>query len=365
MSTTAENSNIAELSADAFAERLFGSALGAFETFSVYVGERMGWYRSLADDGPATSAELAARTGCQERYVREWLEQQAVYDILVAVGGGADRSFELPPAAREVLLDEHSLVHLGPLPRIFAAIGANLPQLMQAYRVGGGVSWDDLGDNARESQAALNRPWFEGQLSTAIAGVPAIHDILSRPGARIADVGCGAGWSTIGLAKAYPGARLEGFDVDGPSVDMARLNAGEAGVGDRVVFHHTGGEHLATMPGEFDAAFAFECVHDMPHPVDVLAAMRGAVRPDGAVVIVDENVADEFTAPGDEVERFMYGCSVFVCLPDGLSAPDSVGTGTVMRRGIVEDYAARAGYAGVSVLPIEDFSFFRFYRLLA
>ena len=119
------------------------------------------------------------------------------------------------------------------------------------------------------------------------------------------------------------------------------------------------------MPDEFDAAFALECVHDMPHPVDVLAAMRTAVRPDGAIVIVDENVADEFTAPGDEIERFMYGCSVFICLPDGLSAPDSVGTGTVMRRSVVEEYARQAGYARVGVLPIEDFSFFRFYRLVA
>lgn len=362
MSTIAEHQTV---TADLFAERLFTSALASFEVFSVYVGERMGWYRSLADEGPATSRVLAARTGCHERYVREWLEQQAVYGILDVHAAGADagdREYAIGPAQREVLLDETSLSHLGPLPRMFAAVGANLDNLMTAYRDGGGVSWDDLGDNARESQAALNRPWLEGQLGSALAGVAEIDAILSRPGARVADVGCGGGWSTIGLARAYPNARFEGFDVDGPSVEMARRNASAAGVDDRVVFHHIGGEHLASTPDEFDAALALECVHDMPHPVEVLDAMRTAVRADGAVIIVDEAVADDFSAPGDEIERFMYGCSVFVCLPDGMSAPGSVGTGTVMRRGVVESYAARAGFAGVEVLPIEDFSFFRFYR---
>jgi predicted O-methyltransferase YrrM len=363
MSTAVENPTVAQVSADAFAERVFGSVLGAFEILSIYVGERMGWYAALAEAGPLTPDELAERTGCQERYAREWLEQQAVYGILTAAGDPPERTFTLPAGVEEVLLDGRSLAYLGALPRMFAAAGMAMPQLLDAYRNGGGVSWDDLGDDARESQAALNRPWFEARLSGALAEVSDVHAILARPHARIADVGCGAGWSTIGLARAYPNARFEGLDVDGPSIEMARRNAAEAGVADRVVFHHVGGEHLATMPDQFDAAFALECVHDMPYPVEVLAAMRQAVRDDGAVIVVDENVADEFTAPGDEIERFMYGCSIFVCLPDGMSAPDSAGTGTVMRRGIVDGYARQAGFSGVSVLPIEDFSFFRFYRL--
>ena len=142
--------------------------------------------------------------------------------------------------------------------------------------------WRELGRPRRQRSrvaGCTEPPWFEGQLSGALAGVSGDPDVLARPEARIADVGCGAGWSTIGLAKAYPNARFEGFDVDGPSIEMARRNAEEAGVSDRVVFHHIGGEHLATMPDEFDAALALECVHDMPHPVDVLAAMRTAVRP--------------------------------------------------------------------------------------
>jgi hypothetical protein len=101
----------------------------------------------------------------------------------------------------------------------------------------------------------------------------------------------------------------------------------------------------------------------MPRPVEVLAAARRAVRPDGHVVVMDEAVADEFTAPGDELERFMYAASLFVCLPDGLSSPPSRGTGTVMRHGVLDGYAREAGFEGAEKLPIEDFGFFRFYRL--
>src|SRR5699024_5371576 len=116
-------------------------------------------------------------------------------------------------------------------------------------------------------------------------------------------------------------------------------------------------------PGGYDAAFAFECVHDMPRPADVLAAVREAVTDDGVVVVMDERVADEFTAPGDPVEQLMYGFSLFVCLPDGLSSSPSVGTGTVMRTSALTEIAQQAGFAGADVLPIEDFGFFRFYQL--
>ncbi|MFF2620732.1 class I SAM-dependent methyltransferase [Oerskovia jenensis] len=374
--------------ADEFAERLFASALGALDVFSVYLGDRLGWYRSLATDGPATSAELAARTGTQERYAREWLEGQAVAGVLTVAPGhapsaepttqpdrppkgepppsgtpdGAERRYALPPGPAEVLTDEHSLAYLGPLPRLFAAVGRTLDELLDAYRDGGGVSWGRLGADAREAQADLNRPWFEHELAAALGRVPDLHAILSRPSARVADVGCGAGWSTVALALAYPQARFDGYDLDAPSVEMARANAEAAGVTDRVRFRVA---DAANLPPDvpLDAAFAFECTHDMPRPVEVLSAVRQAVLPDGAVVVMDEAVAEEFTAPGDDVERLMYGFSQFVCLPDGLSSAPSVGTGTVMRPATLERYALDAGFERIEVLPIEGFSFFRFYRL--
>ncbi len=353
-----------ELTADSLAERLFMSTLGAMEILSVYVGDRLGWYKSLAAEGPATYTELADRTSTHPRYAQEWLEGQAVLGILTtdAAQAAADRRYELPAAVVEVFTDETSLAYLAPVGRAVAAIGQQLPNLLDAYRGGGGVSWEQLGDDMREAQAAFNRPWFDQQLGEALAGVPEVHDLLSRPGARILDVGAGGGWSSIALARAYPEAAITGVDVDAPSVEMAQRNAEQAGVGDRVSFRLADASGLGES-GAYDAAFFFECVHDMPRPVEVLAGVRAAVKPDGAVIVMDEGVADEFTAPGDELERFMYGFSMFVCLPDGMSSEPSVGTGTVMRRSTMEKYAAEAGFTGVDVLPIEEFSFFRFYRL--
>ncbi len=359
--TTLTNETV---SADVFAERLFGSALSAMEALSVYFGDQLGWYRALALDGPLTAAGLAAATGTDERYAREWLEQQAVYGILsteVSQPAG-ERRFELAPGPAEVLTDQSSLAYLAPVSRFIVSAASRMPELLEAYRSGGGVSWQQFGDDARTAQADLNRPWFEHELPGRLASVPHLHAILSRPGARIAEVGFGAGWASIALARAYPQARFDGYEVDEPSVEMARRHAAEAGVAGRVTFHLVDGEDIGER-GAFDAAFAFECVHDMSQPVDVLAAVRASVRPGGPVVVMDEAVGESFTAPGDDLERFMYGCSIFICLPDGRSHAPSAATGTVMRPATLEAYAREAGFSSVDILPIEDFSFFRFYEL--
>jgi SAM-dependent methyltransferase len=365
VTTQPENAATSGPTAEQFADRLLTSMLGAYECLSVYAGDRLGWYRSLAADGPASPAELAVRTGTNERYAREWLEQQAVVGILTPeptdpTGDGP--RFSLPAGAAEVLTDETSLAYLAPLPRLLAAPAGQLPALLTAFRHGGGVGWNALGTDAREAQADLNRPWFGSPLADALSSVPDVHDRLARPGTRIADVGCGAGWSSIGLARAYPDATVEGFDVDAPSIDMARANADAGGLSDRVRFSVADGATLAA-DDTFDAAFAFECVHDMSNPVEVLAAVRQAVKSDGLVVIMDEAVAEEFTAPGDDLEQIMYGFSLFVCLPDGMSTEPSAATGTVMRPATLAAYGRQAGFDRLEVLPIEDFGFFRFYRL--
>jgi SAM-dependent methyltransferase len=153
-----------------------------------------------------------------------------------------------------------------------------------------------------------------------------------------------------------------GYDVDAPSVEAARAHAEAAGVGDRVTFRLVDGSEPAP-PGGHDLVTFFECVHDMPDPVGVLREARRLVTDDGTVLVMDERVAERFPGRGDEVERLMYGYSLLICLPDGLSHPGSVGTGTVMRPDTLRRYAVEAGFAGIEVLPIEHDTF-RFYRLV-
>lgn len=349
------------ITAEEFADRLFRSALGTVEVLSIYLGDRLGWYRALAEGGPATAEDLTARAGGATRYAKEWLEQQASYGILTVTGDGR---FALPNAAAEVLTDTGSLNYLAPLARMFSAAAIQLPALLAAYRTGGGVGWAQFGTDMRESQADMNRPWFEHALSGALASAADLDSVLRRPGARIADIGTGAGWSAIALARAYPEAKVDGFDIDGPSIDLAKANAREAGLGDKIGFQVADAAGLASQPEPFDAAFAFECVHDMPHPVEVLAGIRAAVRPGAPVIVMDEAVRDFFEAPGDDTEKLMYGFSTLVCLPDGMAHEGSVGTGTLMRIDTLRGYARAAGFADVEVLPIEDFGFWRFYKLV-
>ncbi|WP_040838844.1 class I SAM-dependent methyltransferase [Nocardia brevicatena] len=351
--------SVGAVTAEQFAERLVTAALGTIDILAVHLGDRMGWYRTLAERGPLNSAELVEYGLGRERYAREWLEQQAAAGILTA---HSDGRFELPAGAAEVLTDPDSLNYLAPLARMLAAAAVQMPALVRAYRKGGGVDWATYGIDMREAQSDMNRPWFQRRLADDLAGIATVHERLRRPGARVADIGFGGGWSSLALAEAYPDLRVDGYEVDAPSVEMATLHAYAAGVSDRVRFQRA---DAATdlQAGGYDLVFAFECLHDMPRPVEVLVGARRALRPGGSVIVMDEAVAEKFRAPADEVDRLMYGFSLLICLPDGLSHPGSVGTGTVMRSDTLRRYAREAGFAGVEVLPIEDFGFWRFYRL--
>ncbi len=352
---------------DALAERLFGALLGAIDIQNVYLGDRLGLYAALADGGPTTSTELASRAGIAERYAREWLEQQAVGSIIDCddTSAAADaRRYTLPPEYAEVLLDPDSRSHLVPAVRMIVAASQQLPALMEAYRSGGGVGWARYGPDMSEGQEGGNRPFYVHEMGEWIAaGLPEVHARLGEAGAKVADIGCGGGWSTISIARVYPQVEAHGFDLDEPAIERARANAEAAGVADRVTFHSVDPRE-AGPAHRYDLVTAFECIHDMPHPVPVLATMRAIVDEGGAVMVMDEGVAESFTAPGDDLERLMYGFSTLVCLPDGMAHPDSVGTGTVMRPSTMDAYARDAGFSRTEILPIEA-GFWRFYRLHA
>jgi SAM-dependent methyltransferase len=348
-------------SADALAERLFGAALGALELFSVYLGVELGLYAALDRHGALTPDELAERAGIAPRYAREWLEQQAVAGLLEVRDAGARRCALAPDHAR-VLARPGDPAHVAPFAHMLAGIGGVLPEVAEAYRTGGGVPYERYGVEFRHGQGHINRPAFTHELPREwLAAMPdVVARLRSAAAPRVADVGCGQGWSAIAIADAFPNALVDGYDADPGSIADARRHASQAGINGRLRFAE--GDAAALAGGPYDLVLILETLHDLPRPVDALRAARAATAPGGAVLVVDERVADRFTAPGDEVERMMYGWSVTHCLPTQLVDRPSAALGTVMRTATVRDCAREAGYAGLDVLPVEN-EFFRLYRL--
>jgi len=351
---------------DALVGRLFEAILGSMDLLCLYVGDRLGLYKVLADDGPLTSSGLASAAGIHERYAREWLEQQAATGILevdAADADAPDRRYSLPAGHDEALLDERSLNYAAPFGKLIVAAGRPIDDLLTAFRTGGGVPYADYGVDLAEGQAAFTRPMFESQLGSEwLPSVLPVHErLLTEPAARVADVACGCGWSSIAIANAYPLVEVDGIDLDTVSIAKARENLAGSGVEDRVVFHERDAADPA-LAGRYDLVTIFEALHDMSRPVDVLGTLRGMLADSGSVIVGDERTEAAFTTPTTDLERLYYGFSVLHCLPVGMVGADPAGTGTVMRTETVERYARAAGFTGFEVLPIEH-EFWRFYRL--
>ena len=348
---------------DALVERMASNAVAAFDLFSVYLGDVLGLYQALADKGPLTSAELGEAAGIHERYAREWLEQQAASEFLEVDLDGDGPRFRLPAGHDEALLDVSSLNYVAPMARSVLASVLPVEKLLDAFRNGGGVPYADYGEDMHEAQAAFTRPLYEHLLGTEwLPAVPEIHQRLEAdPPARVADIACGQGRSSIAIARAYPKVGVDGIDSDRASIEAARENLAGSGVEDRVTFHDRDAAD-AELAGRYDLATIFEALHDMSYPVDVLRAARNLLADGGLMLIGDERTEDTFTAPASETERLYYGFSVFHCLPVGMIGEGAAGTGTVIRPDTVKRYAEEAGFSSCEVLPIEN-DFWRFYLL--
>lgn len=347
----------------AFAESIFGSALATMETTLVHLGLRLGLYEALRGNS-CTPSELAAAATVDTRYAREWLEQQAAAGNLTVDDPSAhedDRRFTLPEEHAIVLLDREHPAYSGAMADVVAPIISSLDLLADAFGTGAGVPYAAYG--LHDMQAAFSRPMFANDLvSTWIPALPEVQSKLEAgEPVRVADFGCGEGWACIYVAEAYPNAVVDGFDLDDASIAAARKHAADRGVGDRVRFEVQDVTE-ESFTGTYDLVMATEVIHDLADPVDALAAMRRMTRDGGSVLIVDENAAETFDAPADEIQRLLYAFSVIHCLPAGRTHERSAATGTVMRPSTFEGYARAAGFATVDTLPVEH-DVFRFYRL--
>jgi 2-polyprenyl-3-methyl-5-hydroxy-6-metoxy-1,4-benzoquinol methylase len=348
----------------ALADRLFQDAVGALELYTVYLGERLGLYRALADHGPATSSELAGRTGTAERYVREWLEHHAASGLLEVDdprAGPLARRYRLPPEHAPVLVDTDDVRYQAYMGVDLVRAGRPLPQLVEAFRTGDApprLPWEP------EGRAEINRALFLNLLGKQwLPQIPQIDRRLrAEPPARVADIGCGTGWSSISMARAYPRIAVDGFDLDPDVVVAARANAAQAGVADRVRFAVADASDQSG-DGRYDLVTIFEALHDIARPVDALRAARAMLGDAGSLLVADELVADEFTAPASVLDRYSYGWSVVSCLPAVMGDPATAATGAVMRPATLRRYATEAGFGATEVLPVET-GVWRLYRLV-
>lgn len=335
---------------------------------AVYVGDRLGLYRMLAADGARTSAELAAAARLSERYVRERLEQQAASGILDVDDARADagaRRYSLPPGHDEALVGDASLNCIAPIGQLVVACAKPLDAVLDAFRSGEGVAYADYGSDLHEGQARFTRPMFEALLADEWLGAvaPVRDRLLADPPARVADVACGEGHSSLAIARGYPKVRVDGIDADRASIAAARRHLAAGGLDDRVAFHlrDAADEELA---GRYDLVYIHEALHDMSYPVRVLRACRAMLADGGSVIVGDERVAGRVRPSGRRRRAALLRLQ-----HPALPARRHGRTGRRRnrhrhaRRHGAHDGAEQAGFGGFEALAIEN-DFYRFYRLL-
>ena len=309
----------------------------------LHIGDRLGLYKAMAGAGPLTSATLAARTGTAERYVREWLSNQAAGGYVVH--NPADSTFELPPEQAMVVADEHSPVFLGGAFESIASCYADHDLFVDAFRTGAGVGWQEHDERLFSGVLRLFRPGYAAHLVDE--WLPALDGVVEklRTGASVADIGCGLGASTIIMAEAFARSTFAGFDFHEPSIVAARKAAVEAGVDRRTRFDVTTAKELPATG--YDLVCLFDCLHDMGDPVGAARRIRQALVPDGTLMLVEPLAGDVLEENLNPVGRAFYGFSTVVCTPMSLAQEVGLGLGGQAGEPRLADLLREAGFSRV------------------
>ena len=294
---------------------------GAAMMASVIVGEELGLYRAMADGTPISAEELAANTRCNVRLIREWLSAQAASGYVELVDG----RFRLPPEQALALAVEDSPVFVAGGAQVLATMFLDKDKVIAAMRGNGALAWGDHHPCMFSGTERFFRPGYRANLVSS--WLPALEGIVPKleKGAKVADVGCGHGASTVVMAQAYPKSTFVGFDYHPPSIATARKRAGEAGVSDRVSFSEATAKDFAGK--DFDLICFFDCLHDMGDPVGAARHAFQALCDDGAVLLVEPFAKDRLEDNLNPVGRMFYAASTFVCTPNSLSQEVGLGLG--------------------------------------
>ncbi|MFY9528987.1 MAG: class I SAM-dependent methyltransferase [Candidatus Acidiferrales bacterium] len=294
-----------------FMMKAIGEMGAAMNAALIIVGDKLGLYKAMAGAGPMSSEELAKKTGTNERYIREWLAAQAAGGFVTY--DSATRRFTLPPEQAFALAVEDSPVFLPGYFEIVAACMKDEPKITEAFRTGKGVGWHEHDTGLFAGTERFFRPNYRAHLIQE--WIPALGDIESKlkAGARVADVGCGLGTSTILMAQAYPKSTFVGFDYHPKSIEMAREAATKAGVSDRVKFEVASAKEY---PGKgYDFVAFFDCLHDMGDPQGASKHVLESLDPNGAWMLVEPFAGDKIEDNLNPIGRIFYGASTMLCTP--------------------------------------------------
>jgi SAM-dependent methyltransferase len=325
-------------------EQFIGSVVGdlgaTLNTALIRIGDKLGLYKAMANAGAISSEELAGRTGTSERYVREWLAAQAAGGY-VTYDAEAER-YELPPEQAMALADEESPFFMLGGFQLASAVLADEPKLAEAFRTGEGFGWHEHDHRLFEGTERFFRPGYRGNLIDA--WLPALDgvDEKLRRGAKVADVGCGHGASTIIMAEAYPNSTFIGFDYHEGSIEAARESADEAGVDDRVSFEVAGAKNY-TGSG-YDLVTFFDCLHDMGDPIGACRHVLETLSEDGTAMIVEPYAGDRVEDNLNPVGRVYYCASTMLCTPGSLDQEVGLALGAQAGEERLSQVAREAGF---------------------
>ena len=324
---------------------------GEMVSLMIHLGDRLGLYRAMADAGPVTSVSLAARTGLQERWLREWLRGQAAAGLLESEDGD---TFELSEVAIPVLADEEGSLSFAAGAFVEPPGPDVVESLARAFETGIGLTYDQLGPSAAHQTERSLGPWARLALVPRI--LPALDGVQKKleAGAVVSDVGCGAGVALVAMASAFPASRFHGYDISRLALDRAEANVAAAGV-ENVELHHARAEELPADP-TFDFVIAFDCMHDMTRPDTAVAAVRRSIKDDGTWLIKDIRSAPDFeTNRKNPMLALMYGFSVATCMSSALSEPDGAGLGTLgFNAEVAERMCTEGGFTRFTTHDFDD-----------
>ncbi len=299
----------------AFLHQAVGDVGAAMSAVLALIGDKLGLYKAMAGTGPMNASELARKTGTTERYIREWLGNQAAGGY-VAYDAATDK-YTLPAEQAAALADENSPFFLCGAWELIASVFHDEPRITENFKTGRGLDWGEHDCRLFSGTERFFRPNYRGNLVSS--WIPALEGVKAKldSGAKVADIGCGHGASTILMAQSFPNSHFYGFDTHAPSIETATNRAREAGVADRVTFEVA---NSTNFPGTgFDLVAHFDCLHDMGDPVGAAKHTAETLARDGTWMIVEPRAADRVEGNLNPVGRVFYAASTMVCVPASLA----------------------------------------------